>query len=393
MMVDTNNLSAPIRHPDEHHNDRPALLSKEVVIPQGQTGYMVNLDFQCRVVEVDTYSSWCEFADWQHPIPPNIVGHMWIPVRRQSVFMINTVQPSYAPTIADSASGFVRLRFYEADRGAGSQVSVSGSAGSNVTIAGPLGQASMAASVPVVIASNQSAVPVTATISGTPNVAITGPLGQAAMAASVPVVIASNQSAVPVSGTFWQATQPVSIAATVTIAGTVTANAGTNLNTSLLALESGGNLATIAGRTPALGQALMAASSPVVIASNQSAIPTTLSGNTNQVEINNGGNIAGVDTAGHLQTNSLSSANYVNGQQTSTGTAATLLSARQTRIKATIRNQDAANSVWVGATTVTTANGVLIKAGESRDFFGAPILQIIDNGAAHAVVDYIDYYD
>lgn len=41
----------------------------------------------------------------------------------------------------------------------------------------------------------------------------------------------------PVSGTFWQATQPVS--------GTVTANAGTNLNTSALALETGGNLAAI----------------------------------------------------------------------------------------------------------------------------------------------------
>jgi hypothetical protein len=35
-------------------------------------------------------------------------------------------------------------------------------------------------------------------------------LGQATMANSRPVVIASNQSAVPVSGTFWQATQPVS---------------------------------------------------------------------------------------------------------------------------------------------------------------------------------------
>lgn len=34
---------------------------------------------------------------------------------------------------------------------------------------------------------------------------------------------------------------------TVTISGSVTANAGTNLNTSALALESGGNLATIAG--------------------------------------------------------------------------------------------------------------------------------------------------
>lgn len=36
--------------------------------------------------------------------------------------------------------------------------------------------------------------------------------GQAAMAASLPVAIASNQSALAVSGTFWQATQPVSLA-------------------------------------------------------------------------------------------------------------------------------------------------------------------------------------
>lgn len=44
-------------------------------------------------------------------------------------------------------------------------------------------------------------------------------LGQKAMAASIPIVVASDQSAVPVSGT-------------------VTANAGTNLNTSALALET-----------------------------------------------------------------------------------------------------------------------------------------------------------
>jgi hypothetical protein len=37
-------------------------------------------------------------------------------------------------------------------------------------------------------------------------------LGQALMASSSPVVIASNQSAIPVSGTFFQTTQPVSIA-------------------------------------------------------------------------------------------------------------------------------------------------------------------------------------
>lgn len=36
------------------------------------------------------------------------------------------------------------------------------------------------------------------------------PNGQATMANSSPVTVASNQSAIPVSGTFWQATQPVS---------------------------------------------------------------------------------------------------------------------------------------------------------------------------------------
>lgn len=44
--------------------------------------------------------------------------------------------------------------------------------------------------------------------------------GQQLMAASLPVVIASNQSAIPVSGTFWQATQPVSIASVPTHAVT-----------------------------------------------------------------------------------------------------------------------------------------------------------------------------
>lgn len=53
---------------------------------------------------------------------------------------------------------------------------------------------------------------------------------------------------------------------------TITANAGTNLNTSLLALESGGNLAAIKTDTdkiPSQGQALAAASMPVVLPAAQ----------------------------------------------------------------------------------------------------------------------------
>lgn len=63
---------------------------------------------------------------------------------------------------------------------------------------------------------------------------------------------------------------------TVVSSGTVTANAGTNLNTSALAVETGGNLATIKTNTdkiPALGQALAAASVPVIL---PSATVTTL---------------------------------------------------------------------------------------------------------------------
>lgn len=59
---------------------------------------------------------------------------------------------------------------------------------------------------------------------------------------------------------------------TLPVSGTVTSNAGTNLNTSLLALEAGGNLAAIKAKTdniPALGQALAAASTPIVLTAAQ----------------------------------------------------------------------------------------------------------------------------
>jgi len=65
------------------------------------------------------------------------------------------------------------------------------------------------------------------------------PNGQATMANSAPVTIASNQTALPITDN----------AGSLTVDGTVTANAGTNLNTSTLALESGGNLATIGTQT------------------------------------------------------------------------------------------------------------------------------------------------
>jgi len=65
--------------------------------------------------------------------------------------------------------------------------------------------------------------------------------GQKTMANSTPVVLSSDQSAIPVTGTFFQATQPVSVAATVTTketrsaTGTQTSVAGSAANVTLLA--------------------------------------------------------------------------------------------------------------------------------------------------------------
>jgi hypothetical protein len=62
---------------------------------------------------------------------------------------------------------------------------------------------------------------------------------------------------------------PVAVIGTVPVSGTITANAGTNLNTSALAIESGGHLASLDTKLPGQGQALAAASMPVVLTAAQ----------------------------------------------------------------------------------------------------------------------------
>ena len=123
----------------------------------------------------------------------------------------------------------------------------------------------------------------------------------------------------------------------VTVSGSVTANAGTNLNTSALALEAGGNLAgiytnttltkatgvrdantqrvtiatddvvpvtnaamtSIDGKMAALGQKNMAGSMPVVFASDQSALTVNAGTNlnTSALALETGGNLAAIKTA------------------------------------------------------------------------------------------------
>ncbi len=81
-------------------------------------------------------------------------------------------------------------------------------------------------------------------------------LGQTTMASALSVAVASNQTAIPVSGT-------------------VTANAGTGTQAVSIAATQAVNLAQVGAAAVALGQATMASSLPVVVASNQTAIPVS----------------------------------------------------------------------------------------------------------------------
>lgn len=69
----------------------------------------------------------------------------------------------------------------------------------------------------------------------------------------------------------------------VTVTGTVTANAGTNLNTSALALESGGNLASVASSASTLAGAVSGSEMQVDVVS--SALPTGAATAANQSTI------------------------------------------------------------------------------------------------------------
>lgn len=93
-------------------------------------------------------------------------------------------------------------------------------------------------------------------------------LGQAAMAASVPVAIASNQSAIPATQSgVWTIAAIQSGVWTVAVSGTVPISAAALPLPAGAATET--TLSSVNTKIPALGQAVMASSQPVVIASDQ----------------------------------------------------------------------------------------------------------------------------
>ena len=184
--------------------------------------------------------------------------------------------------------------------------------------------------------------------------------GQQTMANSVPVVIASNQTAVPVSAASLPLPSGAATEATLsTLNGKVTACNTGAVVVSSSALPTGAateaTLSTVNGKFGTLGQKTMAGSAPVVLASDQAAIPVSQSGtwtvqpgntaNTTPwlATINQGGNSAAVSASNALKVD---------------GSAVT----QPVSIAATVNTREAANAngsivnTSLTATTASTAN-------------------------------------
>jgi len=219
----------------------------------------------------------------------------------------------------------------------------------------------------------------------------------------VPVSLAAAPTT-PVTGTFWQATQPVSGTVAATQSGTwdeVGVNDSGNSLTvdapvgtpAFVRLSDGAaaittlpvSLAT-APTTPVTGtfwqatQPVSIATAPVLVAGSaligKVGIDQTTPGTTNAVSVQS----------------FKGAANIASSQVTTSTSAATLAIARATRRSILIRNMDAAISVYVGPATVTTGNGMLLKAGESCPFTCVGLIQVIA-ASGTPVVAIADEYD
>jgi hypothetical protein len=217
---------------------------------------------------------------------------------------------------ASSATVPVSGAFFQATQPVSGTVAVSDPFLLDATFTGrinTLGQKVMASSTPVVLSSDQSSIPVTVGSLPLPSGAATettlaaintkipaspatdrataaapfsnrlsdgaafydatktGQLPTALVSGRLDVNIGASGVTVPVSGAFFQATQPISAAALPLPSGAATE---TTLGTRLAE-------ATFTARINTQGQKAMAASTPVVLASDQSAIPVTQSGTWN----------------------------------------------------------------------------------------------------------------
>lgn len=226
--------------------------------------------------------------------------------------------------------------------------------------------------------------------------------GQATMAGSVPVAIASNQSAVPISGT-------VNIGSAGSLALDATVNGVAKDGTPITGqtVEAGGASVlgwlsslrkAITDRIGALGQHTMANSTPVVVASDQSAVPvsgtvTANVGTTGGVALDStltGGTqkaIPVAGAAGGATPFKLVSAASTNPTSVK-GSAGTLYGIQVTSINAAIRYlklYDKASAPTVGTDTPVKVIGIPGNAAGAGAMIALPVGVAFATGIALAL--------
>lgn len=102
-------------------------------------------------------------------------------------------------------------------------------------------------------------------------------------------------------------------------------------------------------------------------------------------------------TSGHIQrVDEIGGSAFANGQVTVTNSATTIAAARETRKSLLIVNRQTV-AIWVGLTTVTTANGVRLDPGDSITITTTALVQGITaaaySGTGDALTQYVETYD
>lgn len=167
------------------------------------------------------------------------------------------------------------------------------------------------------------------------------------------------------------------VTGTVTISGTVTANAGTNLNTSLLALESGGNLASIKTDVDNLnlsqGSTTSGQKGNLILGAVTTAAPTYTTAQSNPLSLTTAGALR-IDGSGSTQPISGTvTANAGTGNFTVVGTGTfvtqSTLAAETTKVIGTVRTADGSGNLL---TSTSNALDINIKSGSiANTSFGA----------------------
>jgi hypothetical protein len=257
-----------------------------------------------------------------------------IPASQSGTWDINNVSgtvslPTGAATAALQTQPGVDIGDVTVNNGIGASAVNIQDGGNSITVDGPLTDTQLRA----------TPVPVSGTVAATQSGTWTVQPGNTA-----------NTTAWKVDGS--AVTQPVS--------GTVTANAGTNLNTSLLALESGGNLATIKTNSDNLALAQASTTSGqkgnLVLGAVTTAAPSYTTAQSNPLSLT---------TAGALRTDASATTQPVSGTVTAAQATAANLNA-QVQGPAASGASKSGNPVQTGyvfnTTPPTVTNGQVVEA-------------------------------